>query len=114
MSGGDLRHFRSIIERPITSGCERIVYLGSEVADVDGNVDESKGGTVSAFNGEPTEIHLFDNAQQEGQAVGDWLKALEDKGIDAGEMGVFVRSAMELDRARATVRGIGIFIPDSG
>ena len=80
--------------------------LGSEVADVDGNVDDRRG-TVSAFNGEPPEIHLFDNAQQEGQAVGDWLKALEDKGVDAGEMGVFVRSAAELDRAREAVRGSG-------
>ncbi len=80
--------------------------LGSEVADVDGNVDDRRG-TVSAFNGEPPEITLFDNVQQEGQAVGDWLKALEDKGIDAGEMGVFVRSAAELDRAREAVRESG-------
>ena len=73
---------------------------------MDGNVDDRRG-TVSAFNGEPPEIHLFDNAQQEGQAVGDWLKALEDKGVDAGEMGVFVRSAAELDRAREAVEGSG-------
>ena len=80
--------------------------LGSEVADVDGNVDDRRGA-VSAFNGEPPEITLFDNAQQEGQAIGDWLKALEDKGVDTGEMGVFVRSAEELDRARETVQGSG-------
>ena len=88
----------------IRMGADRL--LGSEVADVDGNVEDRRG-TVSAFNGEPPEILLFDNAQQEGQAVGDWLKALEDKGVDAGEMGVFVRSAAELDRAREAVRGSG-------
>ena len=81
--------------------------LGSEVADVDGNVEDRRG-TVSAFNGEPPEIRLFDAAQQESEAVGNWLKAMGDKGVDAGEMGVFVRSARELDRAREAVEGSGL------
>ena len=80
--------------------------LGSEVADVDGNVEDRRG-TVSAFNGEPPEIQLFDTVRQESEAVGDWLKAYGDTGVDAGEMGIFVRSATELDRAREAVQRFG-------
>ncbi len=87
--------------------------LGNEVADVDGNV-ENRRGTVSAFNGDPPEIRLFDTAQQESEAVGDWLKAYGDTDVDAGEMGIFVRSATELDRAREARTEIGISIPDFG
>lgn len=80
--------------------------LASEVADVDGNVEDRRG-TVSAFNGVPPETAFFDDAQLESQAVGDWLKALGDKGVDPGEMGIFVRSAAELDRAREAVDASG-------
>lgn len=80
--------------------------LASEVADVDGNVEDRRG-TVSAFNGESPETGLFDDAQLESRAVGDWLKALGDKGIDPGEMGIFVRSAAELDRARDAAHASG-------
>ena len=80
--------------------------LASEVADVDGNVEDRRG-TVSAFNGEPPETGFFDDAQLESRAVGDWLKALGDKGIDPGEMGIFVRSVAELDRARDAAHASG-------
>ena len=80
--------------------------LTSEVADVDGNVEDRRG-TVSAFNGEPPETGYFDDTQLESRAVGDWLKALGDKGIDAAEIGVFVRSEAELDRARDAVHASG-------
>ena len=80
--------------------------LASEMADVDGNVEDRRG-TVSAFNGEPPETGFFDDAQREIRAVGDWLKALGDKGIDPEEMGIFVRSAAELDRARDAAHASG-------
>ena len=80
--------------------------LGSEVADVDGNVEDRRG-TVSAFNGDPPKTGYFDDAQLESRAVGDWLKALGDKGIDPGEMGIFVRSVAELDRARDAAHASG-------
>ena len=81
--------------------------MASELADVDGNVEDRRG-IVSAFNGEPPETGFFDDAQREVRAVGDWLKALGDKGIDAAEMGVFVRSVAELDRARNAVHASGL------
>ena len=80
--------------------------LGSEVADVDGNVEDRRG-TVSAFNGEPPVVYLSGTEQEEREAVGTWLKERRDKGVSAREMGIFVRSARELDRARAAVRDAG-------
>ena len=80
--------------------------LGSEVADVDGNVEDRRG-TVSAFNGEPPVVYLSGTEQEEREAVGTWLQERRNKGVSAREMGIFVRSARELDRARAAVRDAG-------
>ncbi len=80
--------------------------LGSELADVDGNVEERRG-TVSAFNGEPPTIHLFETELGEREAVGIWLLERRDQGVSDNEIGVFVRSGKELDRARAAVRVAG-------
>ena len=80
--------------------------LGPEVADVDGNVEDRRG-TVSAFNGEPPVIHLFETEQEEGAAVTTWLRERRDQGVEFQEMAIFVRSGKELDRARRAVRGAG-------
>ena len=77
--------------------------LGPEVTDVDGNVEERRGA-VSAFNGEPPVIRLFDSEEEENEAVGLWLRERREKGVRASESGVFVRSEKELDRARRAVR----------
>ncbi len=81
--------------------------LGPELADVDGNVEDRRG-TVSAFNGEPPAIHLFETEQEEGAAVAAWLREYRDSGVGAREMAVFVRSEKELDRARRAVREAGL------
>lgn len=80
--------------------------LGPEVADVDGNVEDRRG-TVSAFNGEPPTIDFFETEDGESKAVGAWLQECRDKGVDAREMGIFVRSAGELNRAKEAVRDAG-------
>ena len=80
--------------------------LGTELADVDGNVEDRRG-TVSAFNGEPPSIQLFETELEESEAVGIWLLECRDQGVSDNEIGVFVRSANELDRARAAVRAAG-------
>ena len=77
--------------------------LGPEVTDVDGNVEERRGA-VSAFNGESPVIRLFDTAEEEIEAVGMWLRERQDKGVGTNEIGVFVRSDEELERARRAVR----------
>ena len=88
----------------IRSQADRL--LGPEVSDVDGNVEDRRG-TVSAFNGEPPAIHLFETEQEEGAAVATWLRARRDSGVGAREMAIFVRSRKELDRARRAVRDAG-------
>src|SRR5580658_2411556 len=85
--------------------------LGASVTDVDGNTEERKG-TTSVFNGPPPVIQGFEDAETEAAAVAQWLNDLgaelnKDK-ILPHEIGVFVRSAAELDRARDAVRRAGL------
>ena len=81
--------------------------LGPEVADVDGNAEDRRG-TVSAFNGAPPAIRRFDTEAEERKAVGAWLRGRREAGVGANEMGVFVRSEKELERARKAVRGADV------
>ena len=83
------------------------LLLGSEAADVDGNVEDRRG-TISAFNGEPPVIHRCESEQDEAEIVGVWLQERRDEGVEAVEIGVFVRSTTELERACAAVRGAGL------
>ncbi len=81
--------------------------LGLEVSDVDGNVDDRRG-TVSVFNGPNPKIETFDTAELESKSVGQWLKDLENESVRPHEIGIFVRSSGELDRARAAVQSAGL------
>ena len=80
--------------------------LGSELADVDGNIEDRRG-TVSAFNGKEPAIHVPETEREEIEVVGQWLKDRRGEGVRPREIGVFVRSANELDRARMAVRDAG-------
>jgi superfamily I DNA/RNA helicase len=77
--------------------------LGPEVSDVDGNTEDRRG-TISTFNGPQPEIMVLDSSQEEIKAVSDWLAKRTKEGIVPHEIGVFVRSAAELERANAAVR----------
>jgi len=81
--------------------------LGPEVADVDGNVEERRG-TVSVFNGPAPVVRTFDSEEAEIEAVGCWLADRSREGIIPHEIGVFVRSEAELDRARGAVVKAGL------
>lgn len=72
--------------------------LGVTVADVDGNVEERRG-TISVFNGVEPTIREFGSPEEEIAAVRDWLSERIREGIKPHEIGVFVRSELELDRA---------------
>ena len=76
------------------------------VRDVDGN-EEDRRGTVSVFNGPDPEVRVFDNCSQEIEGVGLWVYEAIDEGIEPDEIGIFVRSANELVRARAVVKQAG-------
>ena len=74
--------------------------LGPEVSDVDGNT-ETRRGTVSVFNGPTPSILIFDSKDKEICAVADWLAERGKYGLAPHEIGVFVRSEAEIERARA-------------
>ena len=81
--------------------------LGSVVTDVDGN-SENRNDTVSVFNGPPPTICSLKNESEEIRTVGKWIAQQAKVGVLPHEFGVFVRSASQLDRARAAVEEAGI------
>jgi superfamily I DNA/RNA helicase len=81
--------------------------LEQEVSDMDGNIEERRG-TVSVFNGPSPTIQILDSIEAERIGACIWLSARSDEGVAPHEIGVFVRSAAELDRARAAVTEAGL------
>jgi superfamily I DNA/RNA helicase len=81
--------------------------LGPEVSDVDGNTEE-RGATISVFNGPAPAVQVVDDEAAEVAAVSAWITDLTAKGLAPSEFGVFVRSAAQLDRARAAVAATGL------
>jgi superfamily I DNA/RNA helicase len=81
--------------------------LGPEVADVDGNVDDRRG-TVSVFNGPNPDIRVFDTIEEETDAVAAWLKDRHSERVVPHEIGIFVRSAAQIERAKIAALHSGI------
>ncbi len=81
--------------------------LPAEIADVDG-VAETRKGTVSAFNGPEPDVRILPSAEEEGAAVAEWLAERRSEGMAPHEIGVFVRSEAEVERALAAVRLAGL------
>jgi superfamily I DNA/RNA helicase len=81
--------------------------LGPEVADVDGNVDDRRG-TVSVFNGPNPDIRVFDTIEEEAEAVAVWLKDRNSEGVAPHEMGLFVRSTAQIERAKSAANLTGM------
>lgn len=89
----------------IRSQADRL--LGADVADVDGNV-ESRRGTVSVFNGLAPAVRSFASEEAEIAAVGAWLAERASEGMAPHELGVFVRTEAQLDRATSAVARAGL------
>ena len=81
--------------------------LGPEITDVDGNTEDRRG-TISVFNGPPPDIVTADSEKQEIDAVTAWLQQHLQDGLRPEEIGVFVRSEDQLERAEAAVAGAGL------
>ena len=81
--------------------------LGPVVTAVDGN-SEDRSDTVSVFNGPPPMIHSLKSEGKETKTVGNWIAERAKAGVLPHEFGVFVRSAAQLDRARAAVKEAGM------
>ena len=81
--------------------------LPPELSDVDGN-PEQRRGTVSVFNGPAPELRTFPSAREETAAIVDWLRARRAEGYAPHEIGVFVRSPAQAERAVEAVREAGL------
>jgi superfamily I DNA/RNA helicase len=81
--------------------------LGPEVSDVDGNTEDRRG-TVSVFNGPKPGIKVLGSIEEEINAVSQWLKERTEEGLMPHEIGVFVRSDAEMDRAKTAVTSAGL------
>jgi hypothetical protein len=80
--------------------------LPNAIGDVDGNA-ESRWGTVSVFDGPPPSVQVCASAEAEQKAVAAWIAARVREGYRPEEIGVFVRSDAQLERARAAVTAAG-------
>ncbi len=99
--------------------------LPAKIADVDG-VEQDRRGTVSVFNGPEPEIRILRSEESEVAAVGEWLRGLTqatpDSAVDEapasteeaggdfrpGEIGLFVRSSGQIERALRAVSAAGM------
>ncbi len=77
--------------------------LGPVLTDVDGDT-EDRSDTVSVFNGPLPVLRICKNEVDETRVISEWLTDRADEGILPHEMGVFVRSAAQRERAEAAVR----------
>jgi hypothetical protein len=80
--------------------------LPKVVRDVDG-LQEDRGGTVSIFNGPAPLIVRHESAEAETAAVAAFIADALADGVEPSEIGVFVRTRDQLDRARAAVSKAG-------
>jgi mRNA-degrading endonuclease RelE of RelBE toxin-antitoxin system len=81
--------------------------LSPVVTDLDGN-SEDRSDTVSVFNGPLPTIHTLKDETEEIKAVGDWIAECVQAGILPHEIGMFIRSAAQMDRARAAAKAAGM------
>ena len=81
--------------------------LPTALTDVDG-VTEQRGGTISAFNGPEPLVRVFASAEDESACIAEWLRARHNEGCEPHEIGVFVRSDAELERAIKGIENAGL------
>lgn len=81
--------------------------LGPVVSDVDGN-SHTRTDTVSVFNGPPPDVRILADEAAEEEVVGAWIAERRAEGVQPHEVGIFVRSAAQVDRARAAVERAGV------
>ena len=81
--------------------------LPSALADVDG-VTEQRGGAISVFNGPEPLVRVLASAEEESACIAEWLRARQNEGYEPHEIGVFVRSDAELERAINSIEDAGL------
>lgn len=81
--------------------------LGPEIADVDGNMEDRRG-TISVFNGPQPIMRSYESPDTEIEAVSSWLKDILRGGVLAQEIGIFVRSEDQIERAMGAALRAGL------
>jgi len=82
------------------------LLLPSSISDVDGNREQRKG-TVSVFNGPAPLIKIYDTPEEEVEAIGEWIANHLTSGLQPEEIGIFVRSEAQIDRASQAIAQSG-------
>jgi superfamily I DNA/RNA helicase len=82
------------------------LLLPAHVRDVDG-IEEGRKGTISVFEGPEPDVRLCADEPAEIAFVGAWIAERIAGGVAPGEVLVLVRSAGQLDRAKAAVKAAG-------
>ena len=80
--------------------------LDEQQTDVDG-INEDRSGTVSVFNGPSPEIHVLDDLNQEYETVANWIAKWLDNDVLPHEIGLFIRTENELERAKEAIAQSG-------
>lgn len=83
------------------------LLLGEEITDVDG-ITEDRQNAISVFSGPQPEVKLFDDIDSEIESVALYLTQMVLEDVKPHEIGLFVRSSEQLDRARNAVSTAGI------
>ena len=81
--------------------------LPGELFDVDG-IAERRGSTVSVFNGPEPLIMVLGSLEEELECITNWLIARLKEGYATHEIGLFVRSDAELNRAARSIEAAGL------
>jgi len=81
--------------------------LDTAITDIDGNT-EVRAETVSLFNGPAPEIRFLTTEQDEADTVAAWLTAQVQAGVLPHEVGIFVRSFAQVERARSAAEKAGL------
>jgi superfamily I DNA/RNA helicase len=81
--------------------------LPHELSDVDGNKDDRQN-PISAFDGPDPVISIFASEDAEIRAAGAWLKERTTAGVKPQDIGVFVRSSAQFERAKKAVAAAGL------
>ena len=81
--------------------------LPQRLIEADGG-EEKRTGVTSVFHGPKPELHQFDTADNEAEALGLWIANLVSKELDPKMLAVLVRSENEIERATLAIDKSGV------
>ncbi|WCS26726.1 AAA family ATPase [Methylobacterium sp. NMS14P] len=87
--------------------------LPGAVQDMDGR-EETRKGTVSVFDGPHPQVLKLVDETAEREAILAFLSTARAEGIAPAEIGLFVRSRAQLDRARTVAQAAGLVPVEPG